>query len=614
MSNSTKTSYPWEPAEIFEDSYSYDIYPGYDEERMSYVDDDKNVIVHESCVNISQENYSQYIPFEMDRYYQGIDLMDMDIQIYFVNSQMGAGSFRAVNVSFSENRIRFGWLVDSRATGVAGDLLFEIRAIGQVQDSNGTKKQYVWKSKQNSQITVLKSLHGELSNEPTQDWYADAVSYFSDVRDETLGYKNDAALSKAAALTSETNAAKSEKNALTSEGKAKTSESKAAISEANAKTSENNAANSAALAKDYSDTTRGLLDTYKTEINNNINSFKTDVNNEVKDFTTTFTNKTTELGGQIESIESALDAEISRADGAEKTIATNLASEVSRAQGVESGLDQRILDEVGRATLAEESLSRDLTNEVSRATNAEVALGSRVTTNENKIATLIGSDSGKSVRTIANEEIASQLIAPGASTSIDTLQEIATWISGHPNDAAAMNNQITANTNAINTNATNIRANDEDIAEIQRDITDLDAKVNTKANASDVTTSLAAKADVSALNNAVATINSNKADASTVSTLSASVGTLNASVNAISTAFNNKTDKSYVDSELAKKANVTDVNSALAGKSDTGHIHKYIHVGTEAPTDASVVLWVDVVNGLKYYNGSEWVNVPNSAN
>ena len=197
---------------------------------------------------------------------------------------------------------------------------------------------------------------------------------------------------------------------------------------------------------------------------------------------------------------------------------------------------------------------------------------------------------------------------------MDTLQEIATWISGHPDDAAAMNNQITANTNAINTNTANIRANDEDIAEIQSDITTLDAKVNTKANASDVTTALAAKADVSALNNAVATINSNKADASTVSTLSTSVGTLNASVNAMSTAFNNKTDKSYVDTELAKKVNVTDVNSALAGKSDAGHIHNYIHIGSEAPTDESVILWVDITNGLKYYNGSEWVNVPNSTN
>lgn len=607
MLNSTK--YPWEPEAIFQPSDKYDLYPEYDEERISFIDEDKNVIVHESCINISQENYSQYIPFEMYRKYQGIDLMDMDLQIYFVNSQMEAGSFRAINVSCSENRIRFGWLVDTRATGVSGDLLFEIRAIGTVKDSNGTEKPYVWKSKQNSQITVLKSLAGDLTSEPDQDWYLDAVSYFSGVRDEVLGYKNDAAASQAAAATSEDNAAISEANAKTFETNAKTSETNAASHEADALQFKNDAADSAKLAKSWaiggtstradeevnnakywSETTKGLLDTYKTEINTRINNFETDVNNEIKDFTTEFTNKITELDGQTKSVSSALDVEISRADAAEKALSdridttnTNLASEISRA------------------TAAEAALTSNLTAETQRATGAETALDSRVTITETKLATLISTDAGKSVRAIANEEIAAQLIAPGTDASMDTLQEIATWISGHPDDAAAMNNQITANANAIEVNAKNISANAADIAELQSDVAALDTKVDTKANTTDVNATLATKADVSALNSAVATINSNKADASTVATLSTSVDTLNASVNVMSAAFNNKADKMYVD-------------EGLAGKSDTSHIHNYIHIGAEAPTDPAVVLWVDTVNGLKYYNGSGWVNVPIASN
>lgn len=60
------------------------------------------------------------------------------------------------------------------------------------------------------------------------------------------------------------------------------------------------------------------------------------------------------------------------------------------------------------------------------------------------VATLIGSDTGKSVRTIANEELAAQLIPESAQESLDTLSEIAAWIQEHPGDAAAMNEAITA--------------------------------------------------------------------------------------------------------------------------------------------------------------------------
>ncbi len=61
-----------------------------------------------------------------------------------------------------------------------------------------------------------------------------------------------------------------------------------------------------------------------------------------------------------------------------------------------------------------------------------------------KVDTLIDTDTGKSVRTIANEELAAQLIPENAKESLDTLTEIATWIQNHPDDASAMNAAIEA--------------------------------------------------------------------------------------------------------------------------------------------------------------------------
>lgn len=60
------------------------------------------------------------------------------------------------------------------------------------------------------------------------------------------------------------------------------------------------------------------------------------------------------------------------------------------------------------------------------------------------VGTLVGEDNGKSVRTIANEELAAQLIAENAAEALDSLHEIATWIQSHPGEAATMNAAIEA--------------------------------------------------------------------------------------------------------------------------------------------------------------------------
>lgn len=45
----------------------------------------------------------------------------------------------------------------------------------------------------------------------------------------------------------------------------------------------------------------------------------------------------------------------------------------------------------------------------------------------------------------------------------------------------------------------------------------------------------------------------------------------------------------------------------IAGEGES--LTKAFHVGTTAP-DNTNLLWIDTNNGLKYYNGSSWVNVP----
>ena len=98
------------------------------------------------------------------------------------------------------------------------------------------------------------------------------------------------------------------------------------------------------------------------------------------------------------------------------------------------------------------------------------------------VDTLIGTDTGKSVRTIANEELAAQLIPEGAQESLDTLTEIAQWIQDHPDDAAAMNTAI-AKLNGI---VAGIGGEDDDYATVIAAIEGKIAAGATKVESSEI--------------------------------------------------------------------------------------------------------------------------------
>lgn len=115
-----------------------------------------------------------------------------------------------------------------------------------------------------------------------------------------------------------------------------------------------------------------------------------------------------------------------------------------------SAVDDKIGDISSLTSETVTNLAGALSGEIDRAVAAEKALQDKIDKLEagddgelaTKVATLIGDDAGKSVRTIANEELAAQLIPDGAKESLDTLQEIAAWIQSHPDDASAMSADI----------------------------------------------------------------------------------------------------------------------------------------------------------------------------
>ena len=282
-------------------------------------------------------------------------------------------------------------------------------------------------------------------------------------------------------------------------------------------------------------------------------------------------------GGSSESaasVKAALDTEIARAKAAEATNAAAAKAADDKAVAAQNDVDalESLVGEVADG----KTVVQMIADAQAAATYDDTALAGRV-------STLEGNDAGKSARTIANEELAAQLVADGAKESLDTLAEIAAWIQSHPDDASAMNQAIVALQNKVDTGDKTVSAY----------VTDAIAalSIGDYAKAADLT-ALAGRvqaveddylkaADKTELSNAIngvdgrlATVEgdylktADKTELSNAIGLKASQADLDAEVtarqNAVSanaTEIAKKADKTYVDAELAKKQDTIPANT-----------------------------------------------------
>ena len=128
------------------------------------------------------------------------------------------------------------------------------------------------------------------------------------------------------------------------------------------------------------------------------------------------------------------------------TNAQNIAKEIEDRKGAVSSLKSELEGKIN-TKVEQNTYDAKVAELVAEDTRLAGLIGDNaddIGTINTTIDTLIGEDTGKSVRTIANEELAAQLIPENAAEALDSLQEIAAWIQAHPGDAATMNAAIEA--------------------------------------------------------------------------------------------------------------------------------------------------------------------------
>ena len=176
-----------------------------------------------------------------------------------------------------------------------------------------------------------------------------------------------------------------------------------------------------------------------------------------------------------DKLDAAMDTRVDALEaavGEGGSVATQIATEIQKLDATvetaaipegQDGIHVKVTEVDGKLTAVEAEI--EVSNEINAAKSAlegkigtvaegktlagmiadnAAAIEAHKTAVDGKVTTLIGSDADKSVRTIANEELAAQLIPENAAESLDTLQEIAAWIQDHPGNASAMNAAIGA--------------------------------------------------------------------------------------------------------------------------------------------------------------------------
>ena len=125
---------------------------------------------------------------------------------------------------------------------------------------------------------------------------------------------------------------------------------------------------------------------------------------------------------------------ISTLEGTVGTHSQAIATVISKLEGIESAVVAEINAEAAVREEEDGKLSERISNEITRATTKEGELETAISTEKSRVDTLYGvtgeetGDSGKSVRTIAYEVLAEELLAGSesdAETNFETLKELA---------------------------------------------------------------------------------------------------------------------------------------------------------------------------------------------
>lgn len=109
---------------------------------------------------------SNILTFEINRYYDGIDLYSKSIK-FIVKNELGTFTEDAVNLQYNSELIRFSWILSDSVTYKSGTVAAAIIFLGKESGQNYALKTVPFNIEVNNSLDFLDT------NPPHPDWFAD---------------------------------------------------------------------------------------------------------------------------------------------------------------------------------------------------------------------------------------------------------------------------------------------------------------------------------------------------------------------------------------------------------------------------------------------------------
>ena len=108
----------------------YPMYPMSDDHPAIRIEERKILMPKDFKVIVSNDNVSQMITFDINRYFNNVDLSKRSCAIKYINANGDSGKAIAMNVHKSDKKLFFGWLLDVNVTGYPGTVKFACEFTG----------------------------------------------------------------------------------------------------------------------------------------------------------------------------------------------------------------------------------------------------------------------------------------------------------------------------------------------------------------------------------------------------------------------------------------------------------------------------------------------------
>ncbi len=126
---------------------------------------------------------SNILTFEMNRYYDGVDLYTKDIK-FIVKNELGTFTENAVNLQYNNELIRFSWILSDSVTFKSGNVDAAIMFIGIESGCNYALKTIPFS------IKIEKTLDSLEQAPPYKDWFVDIETRIYNLENNDIGNEN----------------------------------------------------------------------------------------------------------------------------------------------------------------------------------------------------------------------------------------------------------------------------------------------------------------------------------------------------------------------------------------------------------------------------------------